>query len=97
MDVSFKDLKKKCVISVADGKKLGKITDIYFSYPQNCVKGFCVESGLPPFTFEKTEVEICSVQKIGADAVFVRLDKKKQPRCGEEVVKISEDCDGDDE
>ena len=82
MEISFKKIKSKCVINVTDGKKLGKITDVYFTYPQNCVKGFCVENGLPPFSTAKTDVNVCSVQKIGEDAVFVKLQASGKNDCG---------------
>lgn len=73
---SFSELKKKCVINVADGKKLGKICDVIFALPQNCVKGFIVENG--PFSLcgERVSFSVCNIQKIGADAILVKLEEK---------------------
>ena len=107
METSFKKIKSKCVINVTDGKKLGKITDVYFTYPQNCVKGFCVENGVPPFSTAKTDVNVCSVQKIGEDAVFVKLQPSGKNDCGKngrrdsggynEAVFVSKQADDEEE
>lgn len=74
MEYSLNELKKKYVINVLDGKKLGKISDVIFTLPQNCVKGFLVENG--PFSIcgEKVGFSVCDIQKIGADAVLVKLE-----------------------
>lgn len=80
MEYTFKELKKKCVISVSDGKKLGKITDIKITFPQNCVKSFFAEN---PFSFcgEKYEIGVCNVQKIGEDAILVKLSNSNNKKC----------------
>ena len=38
MEYNLNDLKKKRVINVADGKDLGKITDVVITYPEGKVK-----------------------------------------------------------
>lgn len=91
MEYSLNELKKKYVINVADGKKLGKISDVIFTLPQNCVKGFLVENG--PFSIcgEKVVFSVCDIQKIGADAVLVKLENKRCDKaCGR---KNSGACD----
>lgn len=76
MEYTFKELKKKYVISVSDGKKLGKITDMKITFPQNCVKSFFAENALS-FCGEKYEINVCDVQKIGSDAILVKLSGAK--------------------
>lgn len=81
MEYTFKELKKKCVINVADGKKLGKITDIKITFPQNCVKSFIAENCFS-LCGEKCEISVCDVQKIGADAILVKLSGGKNEQRG---------------
>ena len=45
MELSFSELKRKDVINTADGKKLGRICDIVFCYPENKILGFVVPCG----------------------------------------------------
>lgn len=80
MEYSLNELKKKYVINVLDGKKLGKISDVIFTLPQNCVKGFFVENG--PFSIcgEKVGFSVCDIQKIGADAVLVKLENGRNKK-----------------
>ncbi len=80
MRYSFNELKKKCVINVTNGKKLGKITDVIFTMPQNCLKGFSVENG--PFSFcgQKITFGVCQIQKIGEDAILVNLGDGEKPQ-----------------
>lgn len=42
MEYNLTDLKKKKVINVADGKDLGKITDMVITYPEGKIKGIIV-------------------------------------------------------
>lgn len=78
MQYSFNELKKKYVINVANGKKLGKITDVILTLPQNCVKGFTVENG--PFSLcgQKITFSVCRIQKIGEDAILVKIDDSEK-------------------
>lgn len=80
MEQTFSDLKKKDVINLTDGKNLGKVCDITFTFPENNVCGFTV-TGCKGFRFSKQEVfiPITSVTKIGQDAVLVKLGKEGKP------------------
>lgn len=77
---TFSDLKKKDVINLNDGKNLGKVCDITFTFPENNVQGFTV-TGCKGFRFSKQEVfiPISAVTKIGQDAVLVKLGKEGKP------------------
>lgn len=102
MEYTFKDLKKKCVINVSDGKKLGKITDMKITFPQNCVKSFIAENCFS-FCGEKYEIGVCEVQKIGADAILVKLSGGKNERRAADASArvqnsaLSDDSDDDDD
>ena len=77
MDVNFCKLKQKDVISLNDGKNLGKVCDITFRYPENTVVGITVTGG-KGFRFNRAEqfIPIAAVVKIGDDAVLVKTAPK---------------------
>lgn len=74
MEVNFSSLKQKDVINLHDGKNMGKVCDLSFTFPENNVQGFTV-TGCRGFRFSKQEVfiPIKNVVKIGKDAVLVKV------------------------
>ncbi|MBO4573064.1 MAG: YlmC/YmxH family sporulation protein [Clostridia bacterium] len=72
--VSFNDLKKKSVVNILDGKKLGKVKDLTFDFPAGRISAFIVgEQKLFPTAENDLIVKLCCVDKIGDDAVLVSL------------------------
>ena len=91
MEVIFSELKQKEVINVSDGRHLGKVCDLTFSFPESKVIGLMV-TGSKGFKLTKQEVflPIKCVVKIGEDAVLVSFSEeapcppppgKGQPHC----------------
>lgn len=80
MDVIFSELKQKEVINVADGKHLGKVCDISFTFPEGKVLGFSV-TGCKGFKFTKQEIflPLKCIVKIGEDAVLVSFSENPTP------------------
>lgn len=80
MEVIFSELKQKEVINVADGKNMGKVCDITFTFPEGKVTGLTV-TGCRGFKFTKQEIflPLKSVVKIGEDAVLVSLSENSPP------------------
>lgn len=76
MEQTFSDIKRKDVINLVDGKNLGRVCDITFTFPENRVQGFTV-TGCKGFRFSKQEIflPIKCVVKIGKDAVLVKFGK----------------------
>ncbi|MBQ8375268.1 MAG: YlmC/YmxH family sporulation protein [Clostridia bacterium] len=74
MELSFDDLRKKEVINTVDGKKMGRVCDIVFCYPENRVLGFVVP-GSKAFGFKKEEyfIDLKNIVKIGADVILVNV------------------------
>ena len=91
MDVSFSDLKKKDVIDVKTGKKLGKTGDILFSFPEGKVVSFTVSGGFLGCGESKT-FKFCDIEKIGEDAVLI--NEKKQHEQGGRPPVPGKPCDG---
>lgn len=80
METSFLAIKQKDVINLVDGKHLGKVCDISFSFPENNVLGFTV-TGCKGFRFSKQEIflPIKTVVKIGEDTILVKFGKEEKP------------------
>lgn len=69
------------VVSVADGKNLGRVCDLAFYFPEGKIKGFFV-TGSKGFRLTKSDVfiPIGDVIKIGEDVVLVKPGKSKPPK-----------------
>jgi len=93
MELSYRELRRREVISVTDGASLGKICDIVLSFPQGIMTGIVVPGkrgkGLFGF-FNRNELFIDQrkIIKIGNDVILVDLKggaggtkpKKPQPQ-----------------
>lgn len=80
MEVIFSELKQKEVINVADGRHLGRVCDLSFTFPEGKVIGLTV-TGCKGFKFTKQEVflPLKCIVKIGEDAVLVNLSDDAPP------------------
>lgn len=82
MELTYKELQKRDVINIVDGKCLGRITDIKFRFPEGKIEGIFVPGrkmcGLA-LIFSKTTQYIPerNINKIGGDVILVNLS------CGE--------------
>ena len=78
MTLSFKELKKREVINIADGKSLGHICDLTLKFPSGTLAGISVPGkktcGLFKI-FDKCEmfIEERKILKIGSDVILVNL------------------------
>jgi len=77
MEFLFSQIKKMDVVSVNEGKNLGRVCDIAFFFPENKIKGFFV-TGSKGFHFSKSEVfiPVAQVVKIGEDVILVNTGEK---------------------
>lgn len=84
MELSFSELRTKEVVNTQDGKKLGKICDLLFCYPENKVFGFVVPGGKSGF-FRKEErfIAMKNIVRIGEDVILVNLppNQKSEKPC----------------
>ena len=78
MDLSFRDIRKKEVINVPDGKSLGYPIDIVLQFPEGVIVGIvvpgCLRKGILKL-FDRTELFIddTKIIKIGGDVILVDL------------------------
>ncbi len=87
METSFLELKQKQVVNICDGKQLGKVCDVVFTFPEGKVQGIVAPGG-KGFRWGKADlfIDIRNVTKIGVDTVLVEVksapakDKKKSSR-----------------
>ena len=79
MEMSFSELRQKEVINTADGRKLGKICDMVFCYPENKILGFVVP-GNRGFGSKRTDffIDLKNIVKIGGDVVLVNVGCPRQ-------------------
>ena len=86
-------MKQRDTINVCDGKRLGKVCDIVFSFPEGKVQGIVVPGG-KGFRWGRSEmfIELRNIVKIGEDVVLVEVrnssaqcepkkDKWERPNC----------------
>lgn len=81
MEFVFSQIKKMEVVSVSDGKNLGKVYDMAFFYPEGKIKGFFV-TGCKGFKLTKSDefIPLCNVVKIGEDVILVKTKDDKPPQ-----------------
>ena len=85
METSYRELKTKDVINIADGRNLGRTCDVVFTYPEGRVYGIVVpgKRGFCPFRKNDLFIPLKNIVKIGADAVLVDLKvSRPEPRGG---------------
>ena len=78
MQYSLSELKKKCVINICDGKKLGKITDVTIEFPGNCIHDFTISPQVNLFCGEQLKISPCEIERIGQDAILIRPKQQKR-------------------
>lgn len=98
METGYCQLRQKEVINVKDGKKLGKVCDVIFTFPEGKVLGIVVPGGRG-FFHPEMFIDLRNVIKIGVDTVLVevRPSPKIPPKRGRGYIGREEnerdDCD----
>ncbi len=67
-------------VNLVDGKRLGKICDVVFTYPEGRVQGIVVPGGRG-FRWGKADlfIDLKCVRKIGVDVVLVDIKSAPKP------------------
>lgn len=77
MELTYSQLKCRDVINVADGKCLGRITDIKFRFPEGVISGIFVPGrkvyGFRLFDRSQVFIEENKIIRIGGDVILVNL------------------------
>lgn len=88
MELTFNDLKKRDVINIADGKCLGRITDLRLAFPDGTLTGIYVpgrRANVLFRLFDKTVIyiDVSKILKIGGDVILVNL--RSFDECSERI------------
>lgn len=83
MELTFTELRSKEVVNTQDGRKLGRICDMVFCWPENRWLGVVAPNGRA-FCSKKQElfIELKNIVKIGEDVVLVNVGlPRKENSC----------------
>ena len=98
MELSFSQLRTKEVVNTQDGRKLGKVCDIVFCYPENRWLGIVAPDG-HGWGLKKNGlfIDIRNIVKIGEDVILVNIGFKGQrpaeKNCPPEPRRLFEECE----
>ena len=98
MELSYNELRKKEVINSTDGKKLGRVCDMVFCYPENRILGIVVP-GSRAFGLKREEyfIDLKNIAKIGEDVILVNIGFKGQrpadKNCPPEPRRLFDECE----
>ena len=81
MELSFSELRAKEVVNTQDGRKLGRVCDLVFCYPENRVIGLVVPDCKSFFKKEEKFVAMKDIARIGEDVILVNLPSDCQKVC----------------
>ena len=83
IETSFCELRKKEVVNLDDGRRLGKFTDVIFELQSGKVVGFCLPGANKILGIFKTGDDVFvpyqSILKIGDDVILVELSGAYSP------------------
>ena len=80
MEMTFSELRTKEVVNTQDGRKLGKVCDIVFCYPENRWLGIVAPNGRA-FRKNGVFIELRNIVKIGEDVILVNVGLPKKRAC----------------
>ncbi len=80
METSYGELKRKETVNLLDGKQLGKVTDVVFTWPEGKVQGIVVPGG-KGIRWGKADlfIDLRCVKKIGIDVILVEIKAAPKP------------------
>ena len=80
METGFAELHKKETVNLTDGKRLGRVCDVVFTYPEGRVQGIVVPGG-KGLRWWKAElfIDLKCVKKIGIDVILVDIRSAPKP------------------
>lgn len=89
MEMTFSELRTKEVVNTQDGRKLGKVCDIVFCYPENKWLGIVAPNGRG-FKKNGVFIELRNIVKIGEDVILVNvgLPKKRYSKRGHKTCAV---------
>lgn len=78
IETGYCQLKQKEVVNVKDGKKLGRVCDVVFTFPEGKTLGIVVPGG-KGFFRPNVFIDLRNIVKIGEDAILVEVRSAPKP------------------
>ncbi len=80
METSYCELHRKEVVNLTDGKRLGRVSDVVFTYPEGRVQGIVAPGG-KGFRWGRAEqfIDLKCIKKIGVDVILVDVRSAPKP------------------
>ena len=80
METSFGELRKKEAVNICDGRRLGRVCDVVFTWPEGRMLGIVVPGGRG-FRWGKADlfIDIKKITKIGIDVILVDIKAAPKP------------------
>ena len=80
METSYCELHRKEAVNLTDGKRLGRVSDVVFTYPEGRVQGIVVPGGRG-FRWGRAEIfiDLKCIKKIGVDVILVDIRSAPKP------------------
>ena len=99
MEFSYTQIRQMDVISVVDGKHLGKVCDLVFEFPEGKVRGFYVTGG-KGFRLTRPDllIPLKNIVRIGEDVILTDADCVPPPKekpCRKPPRRPPADCCGE--
>lgn len=81
MEFSYDQIRQMDVVSVTDGKHLGRVCDLVFSFPEGRVCGFNVTGG-KGFRLTRPDffIALSAIVRIGEDVIITDADLTPPPK-----------------
>ena len=81
MEFSYTAIRRMDVISLSDGRHLGRVCDIMFDYPSGAIRGFYA-TGCKGFKFSRQEIflPLNTIVRIGEDVILTDIDCEPKPK-----------------
>ena len=94
IETGYCQLKQKEVVNLKDGRKLGRVCDVVFTFPEGKTLGIVVPGGrgfFRPGVF----IDLRNIVKIGEDTILVEVrpaPKTTPPKRGHGYIEHEDDC-----
>ena len=98
MSIKYSELKKKEVFNVSTGENYGKIQDLIIDSKSGKIEKIIVPGKKNGFlNCESIEIKFCDVEKIGRDAILIKIGNcrvkecEPAPCCQQEIIQFDDE------
>ena len=82
MDIKYSEFRKKEVFNISTGENYGKVQDFVFNSKSGKIETIIVPGKRNAFlNCESIEIKFCDIEKIGRDAILVKIGSCRKKEC----------------